>query len=87
MFTCIACTKADGGEEVGARGSTTPNTKEAVKSLTTQVSLSLYMNLISSFFVDPSAFFFALFCCFSLIALLVKQTKDTDPNLNVSHRR
>ena len=61
MFTCIACTKADGGEEVGngARGGTTPNTKEAVKSLTTQVSLSLSlpMNLISSFFVDPSAFF------------------------------
>ena len=59
MFTCITCTKADGGEEVGARGSTTPNTKEAVKSLTTQVSLSLSlpMNLISSFFVDPSAFF------------------------------
>ncbi|XP_010518938.1 PREDICTED: protein BREVIS RADIX [Tarenaya hassleriana] len=41
MFTCIACTKqmADGGEEVegGARGSSTPNTKEAVKSLTTQI--------------------------------------------------
>ncbi|KAG8475999.1 hypothetical protein CXB51_032848 [Gossypium anomalum] len=39
MFTCIACTKqmADGGEEVeGARGSGTPSTKEAVKSLTTQ---------------------------------------------------
>ena len=46
MFTCIACTKADGGEEVGngARGGTTPNTKEAVKSLTTQVS-SLSMNI------------------------------------------
>jgi len=41
MFSCIACTKADGGEEVehGARGGTTPNTKEAVKSLTIQVSL------------------------------------------------
>ncbi|MFQ6637768.1 hypothetical protein Gotur_013889 [Gossypium turneri] len=42
MFTCIACTKqmADGGEEVeGARGSGTPSTKEAVKSLTTQVLL------------------------------------------------
>lgn len=41
MFTCIACTKqmADGGEEVegGARGSGTPSTKEAVKSLTSQV--------------------------------------------------
>lgn len=40
MFTCIACTKqmADGGEEVeGARGSGTPSTKEAVKSLTAQV--------------------------------------------------
>ncbi|CAL9217030.1 unnamed protein product [Arabidopsis halleri] len=39
MFSCIACTKADGGEEVenGARGGTTPNTKEAVKSLTIQI--------------------------------------------------
>ncbi|KAL0753738.1 hypothetical protein Bca101_091406 [Brassica carinata] len=37
MFTCIACTKADGGEELGARGGTTPNTKESVKSLTTQI--------------------------------------------------
>ncbi|XVE57324.1 hypothetical protein DITRI_Ditri04bG0082100 [Diplodiscus trichospermus] len=41
MFTCIACTKqmAEGGEEVegGARGSGTPSTKEAVKSLTTQI--------------------------------------------------
>lgn len=43
MFTCINCTKmADRGEdeEDEARGSTTPNTKEAVKSLTTQVSFS-----------------------------------------------
>ncbi|XVE65402.1 hypothetical protein DITRI_Ditri07aG0177700 [Diplodiscus trichospermus] len=40
MFTCIACTKqmAEGGEEVeGTRGSSTPSTKEAVKSLTTQI--------------------------------------------------
>ncbi|XP_010509592.1 PREDICTED: protein Brevis radix-like 1 [Camelina sativa] len=40
MFTCINCTKmADRGEdeEDEARGSTTPNTKEAVKSLTTQI--------------------------------------------------
>ncbi|KAH9686880.1 protein BREVIS RADIX [Citrus sinensis] len=41
MFTCIACTKqmAEGGEEVegGARGSGTPSTKEAVKSLTAQI--------------------------------------------------
>lgn len=43
MFTCIACTKQmadDGGEDGGgavARGSGTPSTKEAVKSLTTQV--------------------------------------------------
>ncbi|XWS38834.1 hypothetical protein CRYUN_Cryun19dG0164600 [Craigia yunnanensis] len=40
MFTCIACTKqtADGGEEIeGARGSGTPSTKEAVKSLTAQI--------------------------------------------------
>lgn len=47
MFTCIACTKqmADGGEEVeveveGARG--TPSTKEAVKSLTTQVGVFVF---------------------------------------------
>lgn len=42
MFTCIACTKqmADDGDEGGgaaARGSSTPNSKEAVKSLTTQI--------------------------------------------------
>ena len=42
MFTCIACTKPvaeDGrGEEGGgARGGGTPSTKEAVKSLTSQV--------------------------------------------------
>jgi hypothetical protein len=38
MFTCIACSKPeDGEEEGGARGSGTPSTKEAVKSLTTQV--------------------------------------------------
>ncbi|XP_065876852.1 protein BREVIS RADIX [Euphorbia lathyris] len=38
MFTCIACTKpvAEEGEE-GARGSGTPSTKEAVKSLTAQI--------------------------------------------------
>ncbi|KAJ4829426.1 Protein Brevis radix-like 1, partial [Turnera subulata] len=41
MFTCIACTKPvaeDGREEEGtARGSGTPNTKDAVKSLTSQI--------------------------------------------------
>ncbi|CAK7355998.1 unnamed protein product [Dovyalis caffra] len=41
MLTCIACTKPaaeDGrGEEGGARGSGTPSTKEAVKSLTSQI--------------------------------------------------
>ncbi|KAG2326685.1 hypothetical protein Bca4012_035622 [Brassica carinata] len=40
MFTCINCTKTsdrDDEDEDGARGSTTPNTKEAVKSLTTQI--------------------------------------------------
>ncbi|KAL0740465.1 hypothetical protein Bca4012_081978 [Brassica carinata] len=39
MFTCINCTKMvdrDEEDEDVARGSTTPNTKEAVKSLTTQ---------------------------------------------------
>ncbi|XP_021651888.1 protein BREVIS RADIX isoform X2 [Hevea brasiliensis] len=38
MFTCIACTKpvAEDGED-GARGSGTPSTKEAVKSLTAQI--------------------------------------------------
>lgn len=50
MFTCIACSKPeDGGDdEGGVRGSGTPSTKEAVKSLTAQVpnptpSLSLYI--------------------------------------------
>ncbi|GAV85821.1 BRX domain-containing protein/BRX_N domain-containing protein [Cephalotus follicularis] len=40
MFTCIACRKPedDGGEEKGGtRGSGTPSTKEAVKSLTAQI--------------------------------------------------
>ncbi|KAL0671256.1 hypothetical protein Bca4012_033960 [Brassica carinata] len=40
MFTCINCTKMvdrDEEDEDVARGSTTPNTKEAVKSLTTQI--------------------------------------------------
>ena len=44
MFTCINCTKMvdrDEEDEDVARGSTTPNTKEAVKSLTTQVSLPI----------------------------------------------
>lgn len=50
MFTCIACSKPeDGGDdEGGVRGSGTPSTKEAVKSLTAQVpnptpSLLLYI--------------------------------------------
>lgn len=56
MFTCIACTKPvaeDGGEDGGgARGSGTPSTKEAVKSLTTQVlTLSLYLYLRNTFFL------------------------------------
>jgi hypothetical protein len=50
MFTCIACTKPvaeDGrGEEGGARGSGTPSTKEAVKSLTSQVPLYFYPLLL-----------------------------------------
>ena len=51
MFTCIACTKAEGGEEVeGARGSGTPSTKEAVKSLTSQVLLlSLFLTTTTTF--------------------------------------
>lgn len=56
MFTCIACTKqmADGGEEVegGARGSGTPSTKEAVKSLTAQVLLICFFNIL----LTPSFF-------------------------------
>ncbi|XP_050377557.1 protein BREVIS RADIX [Argentina anserina] len=36
MFTCIACTKQT-EEDGGERGSGTPSTKEAVKSLTTQI--------------------------------------------------
>ena len=53
MFTCIACSKPeDGGDdEGGVRGSGTPSTKEAVKSLTAQVlnptpSLSLSLSLL-----------------------------------------
>lgn len=53
MFTCIACSKPeDGGDdEGGVRGSGTPSTKEAVKSLTAQVlnptpSLSLSLLLV-----------------------------------------
>lgn len=76
MFSCIACTKADGGEEVenGARGGTTPNTKEAVKSLTIQVSLSL--------FVDPSsAFVFFHFILLLYSNCLARETnKDTNSN-------
>lgn len=52
MFTCIACSKPeDGGDdEGGVRGSGTPSTKEAVKSLTAQVpnptpSLSLSLSI------------------------------------------
>ncbi|TKY58480.1 BREVIS RADIX [Spatholobus suberectus] len=40
MFTCIACTKQttdERDEEGGTRESGTPSTKEAVKSLTTQI--------------------------------------------------
>ncbi|KAM7252170.1 hypothetical protein ACFE04_024053 [Oxalis oulophora] len=40
MFTCIACVKDDGGDDHGggmSRGSGTPNNKDAVKSLTTQI--------------------------------------------------
>lgn len=42
MLACIACSKhdlEDGGEDT-ARAATTPSGKEAVKSLTSQVSLS-----------------------------------------------
>ena len=55
MFTCIACTKQtdDGGEDGAARGSGTPSTKEAVKSLTTQV-------------LNPLLSLFSL-CCFGCI--------------------
>lgn len=69
MFTCIACTKADGGEEVenGARGVTTPNTKEAVKSLTTQVSLSL------SYLISFFSFTLFLMLCLNC---LVRETKQ-----------
>lgn len=48
----------DEENEDGARGSTTPNTKDAVKSLTAQVSiyLSIYLKIY------PCALF-TLFCC------------------------
>jgi hypothetical protein len=43
MFTCIACTKQTSDErDEDGRESGTPNTKEAVKSLTTQV-LTLFL--------------------------------------------
>lgn len=79
MFTCIACSKQggdEGGEEGGgARGSGTPSTKEAVKSLTAQVpyptpslalslslSLSLYIFLCLSLFAFVhNLFFFSIF--------------------------
>jgi len=68
MFTCIACTKQttdERDEEGGVRESGTPSTKEAVKSLTTQVlhlshthsslSLSLSLSLDSpTIFAFPS---------------------------------
>jgi len=47
MFTCIACTKTDERDEDG-RESGTPSTKEAVKSLTTQVP-NLSLSLSSHF--------------------------------------
>jgi len=63
MFTCIACTKTDDkDEEGGARESGTPSTKEAVKSLTTQV-LHLSLSLSLSSFTHNlcfSIFFFHL---------------------------
>ncbi|KAK9021099.1 hypothetical protein V6N11_011104 [Hibiscus sabdariffa] len=59
MFTCIACTKqmADGEEEEEerARGSGTPSTKEAVKSLSTQVLLpSLHPAFIHPIYAPPA---------------------------------
>jgi len=50
MFTCIACTKQttdEREEEGGVRESGTPSTKEAVKSLTTQV-----LHLSHTFFLS-----------------------------------
>lgn len=60
---------ADGGEEEEdeARGNTTPNTKEAVKSLTTQVSFSLFFTCWS---LCSFSLYFAAFC---LVTLVVKQ--------------
>ncbi|KAK8537835.1 hypothetical protein V6N12_043981 [Hibiscus sabdariffa] len=67
MFTCIACTKqmADGDgdgeeEEERARGSGTPSTKEAVKSLTTQVLLPS-LQQASSFLHSSNLFSFGVY--------------------------
>lgn len=74
MFTCIACTKQtdDGGEEGAARGSGTPNTKEAVKSLTAQVpnqSLSLFSlsSVTLSVFLSLSISFCLWMCVVCLL--------------------
>lgn len=53
MFTCIACTKQTSDErDEDGRESGTPSTKEAVKSITTQVLvLVLSLSLLSQLFL------------------------------------
>lgn len=70
MLTCITCSKqVDEGGDEGVRG--TPSTKEAVKSLTSQVLiLCLYIlllqlyNILSifCFFIHPFSFLFYFPC-------------------------
>lgn len=80
MFTCIACTKQmadDGGEEGGgARGSGTPSTKEAVKSLTAQVlnpTPSLSFSLCFKYNLCFCSFFFSIFVKTNKIASALRR--------------
>jgi len=41
MLACIACSSKEGGED-GSRAAATPHGKDAVKSLTSQVTISLH---------------------------------------------
>lgn len=80
MFTCIACTKQtdDGGEEGGARGSGTPSTKEAVKSLTAQVpNQSLSLSVYACLLLASPTQAFAFSASFS-IKMKTKQTKSQE---------
>jgi len=92
MFTCIACSKQPGdeGEEEGggARGSGTPSTKEAVKSLTAQVpyptpSLSLSFIYKNIRYIFPCLSLFFAFvpnlCFFSIIFHICENKQNQNP--------